>query len=362
MQREPQKKTKKRDNGQAFCLWLILFMIFEVVLVIVVLTRTFKTADKPVETPSGEETTTDSEQPGDPVPSVPVFAGGTVPTLPAATSSTQTLTGISSQYAVLVNAETGEIVASKNADTKFSPASLTKVMSLIVACEHLTQDDLNRKLVLTQEITDYVKSGNYADASVALIDGDKYLNDEFLIRDLLYGIGVSSAADCTYMIALEVSGSETAFVDLMNRKAAEMGLTNTHFDNAIGYDSVENYTTASEMAAIMAYAMQCNLIKDILAVREYYNYQGYYTENGVEKSYNRGFTSTFQSRLNSYSSFRLTTVNLSAQKTGYTTSSYIVCAATGLQSKEQYILVLGDAEKLKGTMTDIETVYNTYAK
>ncbi len=371
------KKTTANGAGEGlFCLWMLLFAVFEIVILVVLMARTFQKLHVPDQPDQSEETTTeDTEEVTDePSPSVPVFAGGKIPTLPSANASTQAISVINSSYALLVNRKTGEIVAQKDADRVFQPASLTKVMTLIVACENLTEEDLERKLALTQEVTNYVTSGSYKDSSVSLIDQDKYLNDEFLIRDLLYGIGVESAADCTYMIAKEISGSEEAFVKLMNQKASELGLTDTHFDNAIGHESENNYTTAREMTVIMMYALQCDLIEDILSV-ESHGYRGYYLDNGVLKTYPRTFYSTlFRSRMETYERhagkpFSLEVVTLKAGKTGsFITSSYMVCSAKAVGASDEYILVLGDAPKngsipaSYGTMCDIKTVFDTYIK
>ena len=306
-------------------------------------------------------------------PALPVFSGGVIPTMPGVTANTATMAEGNSTYAVLVNAATGEILAAKNDDVQFSPASMTKVMTLIVACERLTTEDLERRTVLTQEITSYVTSGAYAGTSVALIDGDKYLNDEFRLIDLLYGIGVASAADCTMMVVSEVcpaasaAESEAAFVALMNQKAAELGLTKTHFDNVAGHDSANNLTTAREMAVIMSYALQSTTITDILAVHRY-PFKGYYYKEGILTTYNREYNSTlFKERVESYErnygkSFVLSTTTLLAGKTGYLSSSYLACAARGKSNGVTYVLILGDAPKSYHTMADVKTILDTYVK
>lgn len=377
MQNQPQKHTSKKrsDPEVLLCLWLALLAIFEVILVTVLLVRAYPKQDT-VELPKEEETVTDP-LPDAPKPSLPVFSGGVLPTPPSATAATLTLGGeIDSQYAILINAETGEIVAQKGADVAFSPASMTKVMTLIVACENLSQSDLSRRLAMTQEIATYVTSGEYKGTECALpreLNGISCIGDEYRIDALLYGIGVMSAADCTYMIAKEIGGSEEGFVAMMNAKAQELGLSDkTHFDNAVGFDSEGNQTTARDMAMIMAYAMQSDLIADILMPRDdRYGIKAYYKDDfGVEKSYDVWLTCSFESRMKKYPSFSLSTVKLNATKTGYTEESFIVCSATGKTSADQYILVLGNQEtahttitqKFAATMKDIEYLYNTHAK
>ncbi len=312
---------------------------------------------------------------------VPIFAPSSVVIKPSATSQTVVFdkddkTKVDSQFAVLLDAETGEILAGKQSDVQFSPASMTKVMTLIVACENLTEADLERKIPFSEEIHEYVTTGDYKgmDLGLPTIDssGNNYIGDCYYIKDLLYGIGIKSAADCTYMVVKEICDSEEAFVALMNQKAKEMGLTQTVFNNVVGFDSAGNQTTAEDMAVIMAYAMQSDLIADILTPRSTpYGIRGYYTDHdGVEKDYGVTFKSTFTSRKEKYEKFNLTTTRLDATKTGYTNESFIVCMATSKQTGKQYILVLGNqktdyatlTEKFKATMIDIEYLYNQYVK
>ncbi|MBR2020065.1 MAG: D-alanyl-D-alanine carboxypeptidase [Clostridia bacterium] len=370
------KPTNRASEEAIFSILMLVFAIFEIVLLTVILARAATpsrqnpqdTVDSETESESESETETDL-----PPESRPVFSGGVIPSLPTPTAQTATLSSIDSKYAVLVNAETGEIVAGRNFDTVFSPASMTKVMTLIVACENLTKADLERKLPLTEEIVQYVTSGEYAGTEVALpreVNGITCIGDTYRIEDLLYGIGVMSAADCTYMIAKEISGSEEAFVALMNQKAADMGLTHTHFDNAVGFDSPTNVTTAREMAVILAYAMQSETIADILKPRsERMPIQAHYVDGLEEKTYKVWFTPSFQSRLEKYPDFSLTTSTVQATKTGYTTESFLALAASSKKDRAQYILILGDAdsgasekisEKFKNTMLDTESILNTY--
>ena len=97
---------------------------------------------------------------------------------------------------MLIDLQTGKIIAQKNSDLIFSPASMTKVMTLIVACENLTVDDLDRQLPLSQDVVEYVTTGNYFGTELSLpqkSNGITCIGDTYSIKDLLYGIGVSSA-------------------------------------------------------------------------------------------------------------------------------------------------------------------------
>ena len=375
MQKQAQTAARKtnasKNEGRTFCLLMVFFLIFEVLLTAVVLTRSFSAKTSKPLPPTDTEDTTDTSGVGDEPSALPVFSGGVIPTLPKETAKTKAITTLYSQYALLVDAESGEIVAGKGADSRFQPASLTKVMTLIVALEHFAEDDLDRKLTVTQEAWDYARSGAYKDASVAGHD----VGDELTIRDLLYGIGVESAADCTVIVVNEVAGSEAAFVQLMNQKAVALGLTSTHFDNAIGHESEGNYTTAREMALIMSYAMQCELIEDILSVTQHVFQMWGYNSEGTFVEFRFTYYSTlFRSRMETFEKyagekFSLATATLTAGKTGsFVTSSYMVCTAKAKSGGREYILVLGDAPKPEGqpasylTMCDIRAVLDVYIK
>lgn len=367
---EEKKKSpppsKKRDPEVTLALFLILFICCIVVFTMIFVFRTVF-ADSGHPDDSESETTETGNDPNQ--PTTPVFSEGTL-IRPEQTDRTAQITQtIHSEYAALINAETGEILAVKNASQRFAPASMTKVMTLIVACEHLTQTDLDRKVTFTQDAFDYVTSGSYTGTEQVL--GRDYIGDSFQIRDLLYGIGVSSAADCTYLICREVSDSEEAFVNLMNAKALELGLSDTHFDNVIGYESANNYTTACDMAAIMSYAMQSDLIRQILCTKDAYPYRGYYEKDGVETSYRRYFSSTLNNRLTTYqntfgSSFRLQTATLLGGKTGYLKENGVInnCLVSYLSATSdgtEYVLVLGCNNNSSAyTMQDVKTIADAY--
>ncbi len=368
------KNTAKRIDGEGltaiFLLALTVFLIFTVSILSLRSCESDKTppSNGSITTPQNQITTPPQNQ------SNAIFAGGTV--IPYATpdSSTQTVSNeIDAYYAVLIDLQSGKIVAQKNADVAFSPASMTKVMTLIVACENLTTDDLNRQLPLSYDVVEHVTSGNYFGTELSLPQdsgGITCIGDTYAIKDLLYGIGVSSAADCTYMIVKEVAGTEESFVNMMNAKAQQLGLADTHFDNAVGFDSTTNVTTARDMAQIMAYAMQCDLIADILKPRTInYTITAHWENDGVPETYNVNLKPSYLSRLDKYPSFSLTGVNLEACKTGYTNESFIVTSAISKTTGTRYILVLGDKNngtqesitvKLKNTMIDMETMFNTF--
>ena len=159
-------------------------------------------------------------------------------------------TDIKSAAIALVDITDNRTVAGKNMDTKIYPASMTKVMTLLVACENAK--DPNALLTVTQDMMTKYSSGSNAGVSTAFEWKTGY---QVTVEDALHMVIYKSDTFACWLLADYVSGSEAGFVSLMNQKAAEMGLTGTHFTNCTGLYNENHYTTAREMAAIMAAVM-----------------------------------------------------------------------------------------------------------
>ena len=153
---------------------------------------------------------------------------------------------IEGESAVLMDLTTGAVLYSKNASKAQYPASITKIMTTLLACEHL---DMNGKLVMSESaaygITESNSSSIYADT-----------NEEFTMEQVLMAVMLQSANEMTLAVAEETSGSVKKFVELMNQKARQLGCTNTHFNNPNGLPDELHYTTASDMAKIARAAWQ----------------------------------------------------------------------------------------------------------
>lgn len=167
---------------------------------------------------------------------------------------------ISSDYAILIDLESNTVLASKKGDEKMYPASMTKMMTLIVAAEHA--ENLDDTFEMTTAITDPLFLEN---ASVA-----GFLNGEQVtLRDLMYGLILPSGADCAVALALYTAGSEAAFADMMNEKVAELGLKNTHFMNPTGLHDENQYSTCHEIALILEYALRDDFMRTVLSTYKY---------------------------------------------------------------------------------------------
>ena len=180
---------------------------------------------------------------------------------PAVTADTFTLTNEVDAYsAILVDITDNVVVGSKQPREVLYPASITKVMTLLVAVEHIT--DFTDTFTMTYEILYPLYLEN---ATIAGFSEGEAVN----LEDLLYGCILPSGADATQALAEYIAGSEEAFAVLMNEKAAELGLKNTHFVNTSGLHDKEHYTTAEDMAMVMLAAMKNPHCRQVLSTYQY---------------------------------------------------------------------------------------------
>ena len=168
--------------------------------------------------------------------------------------------GINSPYAIMIQARGGSPLAQSRPDERIFPASLTKVMTVIVALEHL--HDLDRICTVPEDIFPEL----YArDASQAGFQPSEMVS----VRDLLYGAMLPSGAECCLTLAAETAGSEEAFVELMNEKARKLGMTSTHFCDTTGLHDPDHYSTVRDLAVLMKYALRSKTFRTIAESASY---------------------------------------------------------------------------------------------
>ena len=166
-----------------------------------------------------------------------------------------------SENALLIDVDSGEVIAKKAADTTISPASMTKILTVLVAAEHV--DNLDDTFTITRDITDYAFSN---DCSIVGFDVD----EQVTVRDLMYGTILPSGADAGIALATYVAGSHEAFVDMMNAKLEELGLSDSaHFTNCVGIYDENHYCTLTDMAMILKAAVENDLAREILSAHSY---------------------------------------------------------------------------------------------
>ena len=177
------------------------------------------------------------------------------------TSETKTIYSeeVISSNAVLIEESTNRIVASKSAKERISPASMTKVLTILVAAEHIMEEELDDTFTMTREITDYSYINDCS--SVGFLEGE-----QVTIRDMFYGTILPSGCDAAVGLATYVAGSHEAFVEMMNAKLEELGIAGTsHMTNCVGLYDKEHYSTVYDMAVIMKAAVQSEFCKDVLS-------------------------------------------------------------------------------------------------
>ena len=194
------------------------------------------------------------------------------------TSDTLTLgeDDIVSEYAILIDVDSGEILAERNAHVRMNPASMTKILTALVAAEQA--EDLDDKLTVTREITDY---GYINDCSSAGF----VIDEQVSVRDLLYGTILPSGADAAVGLAVYVSGSQEAFVELMNERLKELGLSKTaHFTNCVGVFDENHYCTAYDIAMILEAAIDNEICREVMSTRIHTTEKTLQNPEGLELS------------------------------------------------------------------------------
>lgn len=202
----------------------------------------------------------------EPVPT-PKPLGGVVPAENAVFNLSEDTQGFSetilSEYGIFIDAQSGAILAQKDAYVRMNPASMTKMLTVLVAAEHLTEEDLEKTAPITIDITDYSYSHDCSNTGYNL-------DEEVTVRDLFYGTILPSGADSALALAIYVAGSHEAFVDMMNEKLVQMGLGKTsHFTNCVGVYDEEHYSTAYDMAVILKATVDNPFCRDVMSAHTY---------------------------------------------------------------------------------------------
>ena len=161
------------------------------------------------------------------------------------------------QHACLINAVTGEVLLEKAADEQAEPASTTKIITLITA---LSLCDPEEIIVIPEEARDVP-----ADSTLVPVEPGETMT----MRDLLYAMIIRSGNDAANAAAVLCSGSTEAFAEQMNRKAAELGLKNSHFINVHGYSAEGHYTTARDLVTAARYGLTQELFRKIVTCLKY---------------------------------------------------------------------------------------------
>lgn len=278
--------------------------------------------------------------PEPPVVEAPPLIEEPIDLFPKADADTVSLgSEVDAQYAVLVDLTDNRIVAQKGADTRAYPASITKMMTLLVAVEHT--EDLSDTFEMTFDIVNDTYLAGASRAGFAT-------GELVTVKDLLYGCILPSGADATIGLAEHLAGSEKEFVKLMNARAEEMGLKDTHFENTSGLHGSDHYSTALDMAVILAEAMKNPTCREVLSAVKHTTAETPQNPDGLE------LYSTLFSRMYGTEPEGAT---VTAGKTGFTDQAMHTMAsyAVGDNGHEYVFVTMCGSTRWKATYDCIDT-------
>lgn len=230
-----------------------------------------------------------------------------------ADTSSKNFVDIESKYAVVIDSESGRVLYEKNAYDKSAMASLTKIMTSILLCEHCKMDEL---IEVPAEAT------WIGGSEVGLKKGDMVKAE-----DLLYSMMLPSGNDAAYTAGLHIGGTVDNFAKMMTNKAKEIGAYNTSFANPHGLDNENHYSTAYDMALITRYALKNKYINEAVGTK---------VKTVNLGSYSKTLTNTNR-LLRQYS-------EIDGVKTGFTNSANRCLIASQTINNERYICVILGAE------------------
>lgn len=255
---------------------------------------------------------------------------------------------LKSQYAILTDEATGAAIAENGSRKRIYPASLTKIMTAVLALDY--SGDLDEQITMPNEIFDAL----YAEgASMAGFQPGEVIR----VRDLLYGVLLPSGAECCLALAQRIAGSEAGFVDLMNKKAEELGMVNTHFCNSTGLHDPEHYSTVEDISLLLRYALENESFRAAFTT-------GRYSVPPTNK-HPDGFT-FYSTMFSCMDTAAVAGGEVTGGKTGYTEEAGLCLASLAKINGREYVLVTAKAEGSHETeqfhILDALNVYNQIGK
>ena len=251
---------------------------------------------------------------------------------------------VSAPSAILLEAQTGTVIFEKDADRICSPASITKIMTLLLIFEALGQGQIH----LTDEVVTSEHAQSMGGSQVFLEAGEVQT-----VETLIKCIAVASGNDAAVAMAEYVCGSEEAFVAKMNEKAAELGMDSTHFVTCTGLHDENHYTTVRDLTKLLSYALQNDTFRQIYCTSEYTTSATASAPEGLH------FLSTMFKKMDSPA---VNGGEIEGGKTGYTSEAGQCLASLAKVDDVEYILVTAGAPGGPSTepyhIEDAKTVYN----
>lgn len=273
-----------------------------------------------------------------------------VPSLTKASDSSVSIfsNSLHSPHAILIRLNDYTILMQKKSEEKIFPASLTKMMTAIVAIENLP--NLQEQIILPSSMFQELYN---ADAAMAGFQP----NEKVRAIDLLYGALLPSGAESCIGLANQIAGSEQNFVKIINQKAADLGMNSSHFDNATGLHSENHYTTVKDLAILLSYALQNDTFRKIFTSSCHTTQATNKHPDGIT------FYSNMFEKLNDPS---IIGGNILGGKTGYTDEAGLCLASLAKKGGKEYVLVTagakGNHKSEQYNITDALAVYNSLGK
>ncbi|MEC0205784.1 D-alanyl-D-alanine carboxypeptidase [Paenibacillus lautus] len=235
--------------------------------------------------------------------------------------------------AILLDADTGTIIYEKNSHDKLPPASITKIMTMLLTMEAIDEGQL--------QWTDKVRTSEYA----ASMGGSQIFlepGEEMTVDEMLKGIAMASGNDASVAVAEKIAGSEEAFVKLMNEKAAELGMKDTHFVNCNGLPAENHYTSAHDIAVMS---------RELLKYDQITKYTGAY-QDYLRKDSEKPFWLVNTNKL-----VRFYT-GADGLKTGYTSEAKFCLSATAKRDGLRAVAVVMGAPDTKTRNNEVSRMFD----
>ena len=244
---------------------------------------------------------------------------------------------VQSKNAILYNLKDDKVIYEKSPDDRVNIASLTKIMTALVAIENI--DDYNKQIIITRKMLENLPN----DLSKV---GFK-VGEVVTYNDLIYGILLKSGADATNSVAISVSGNIDEFVKLMNKKAAELDMNNSSFSNTIGIEGDNHYSTARDISKLLKYAIKNEKFLNVFTTKHYNSTNGEHKMNGPLKRIEES---------------ELDMTYVKGAKTGYTSKAGLCLASIAKYKKIDYLLVTLGApyENKKQHFEDSKKIYEYF--
>ncbi len=267
------------------------------------------------------------------------------PRLEASTDEGTALPGseVVSENVVFIDVEAGRILGQRGAQSRIPPASMTKILTVLVAAEHITDPD--DTFEITQDIVDYSFVNRCSNAGFEV-------GEKVTVNDLFYGTVLPSGGEAAVALAVYVSGSQEAFIELMNEKLEELGISaTTHFTNCVGIYDDDHYSTVYDMAVILKAAYDNSYCREVLGVRTYKTSVTEQHPEGIDLS------NLFLRRIED----RDTHGEVLCAKTGYVDQSGNCAASLGIGNDgKRYICVTAHANDTWSCIRDHVALYQQF--